>query len=497
MQAGATREAELVIPYRHYLDAIEVAKGQSIGSLTLTVFNGLLNGPTVVAPNDIARINLFISFMNADFQVLNPSPSTLDIIKVEAEMRVESAGVRCDCGMVPDVRYYFIEMGEDGVDTIIKYFCSTNCRTGYVGHAADCCLVCRLHCPESEYEEVVSLEHGGLKTTMPRRWCSAWCAELWDDAGESDEDSGDDLLDPEFDPFEQEVQLEAQMGAMQSGLAKAKSTVDYAQGVVSKASIMAGELDKPNIGQNTVQVVRKKYPVLANIDTVSQASVLDAFTVRHDLPSVAETGTREDEMDLRHLLEMPSWYATVRISDSDLTGALVWVAPMTINPRVMVGPAIGQVQPTLMGYVATPFSFWQSDIVVTLEYVASKVQTTRVFFGIIYAGVATGIPFDQITGQYGLSIDFNAANTTVKIRIPYRTNLQQLRVPRVLDTNPETCSLGEMGLWIINPLVSSESVAATADINIFVNTTPCEGRSDFGLQYMGGNVYDFAASSVA
>lgn len=365
----------------------------------------------------------------------------------------------------------------------MEWVCMHCARVVDVPEVVEICTLSARTGPNQDGEKV--------STTGEVCWCDIHCAREYD---ASDDEVDLDVQSGQlFDEFEgDEVVLDIQ-GAVQSGLGKVKSTMDYAQGVVDKASIIAGELDKPNVGQNTMQVVVKKYPKLPNVDTVEQATVLDAFTVRHDLPSAVERGVTVDEMSFAHLMSTPSWLTTIRISSTQETGDLVWSSPMTIAPKVMITPDLSTVTPTLAGYMAVPFGFWQCDLELTIEFVATKVHTTRLYFGLVYGGSASAIPFQQITGQYGMALDLNAANTTIKVRIPYRTNVQQLRVPRPSDADPRTCSLGDMGLWVINPLVANESVADSADINVYFNLVPTAGRDDYGLQFMGPNMQDFTA----
>jgi hypothetical protein len=472
VMAGSTREVELMIPYRHYQDALRISNGDTLGTLTLTVFNQLENGPTVPAPNHLVRLNMFIAFPDSDFQVLNPAPSVLARLKEEVRMRVEIGRICEQCDERASLHHYFVELPQGAVEPKIFWYCSKECKNFHVPTILQGCLQCSGPVPEPNLlEEIVTLSVGEFSTTTPRGWCSRNCARNWD--------SEDD-----------EVELEIQ-GGVQSGLKNVQNTMDYAGKAAGAASSIIGELDKPNYAQNTMQVVKKKYPKLANIDTVEQATVLDAFTVRQDVVSTSERAVDVDEMSMQHLLGTPSFLGTVRMNDNDIPGELLFASPMTINPQVMQANATATINPTLMGYVTSHFGYWQCDLEITLEFVASKVHTTRLFVGLVYGGVASGVPFEQITGQYGLSIDFNAANTTVKLKIPYRTNLQQLRVARPDDQDPLTCSLGEWGIWVINPLVANESVASTADINVYVNAVPCAGRSDYGLQFMGANSGDF------
>ena len=80
MQAGASRNATLEIPFVHYLERLDPgdASTTSLGTLVISVFNRLKTGDLASGDMLNCKLSVFASFPNSQFQVI--APTTVEII---------------------------------------------------------------------------------------------------------------------------------------------------------------------------------------------------------------------------------------------------------------------------------------------------------------------------------------------------------------------------------------------------------------------------------
>jgi len=298
------------------------------------------------------------------------------------------------------------------------------------------------------------------------------------------------------------VEMRPEMGAavskvkaITSAASDARDMMNYGvDKVIKVGGLIEAEVHHPTVTSEVIQNVQQQYSRFVNVDGMHGGTMLDTFMHSGAIVSKEASGVVSSETDIDDLQGRPCFLATFTVGTTQLAGDLVFRIPMTIAPHVLGAFPEVPFTPTLSGFVSAAFDFWRGDIVLDIELIAPKVSTVRLFIGIIYGGSIVPIDLVDITANYGSVMDFNAENAVASVHIPFRAPVEMLRVPRPGDSDPSTCTLGEMAIWVINPYVGNPTIAPTADVNIHMRMVPCQGASHVELTYLGGSVSEFRAT---
>jgi RNA polymerase-binding transcription factor DksA len=272
-------------------------------------------------------------------------------------------------------------------------------------------------------------------------------------------------------------------GVYDSTIDFANKTNDNMEGGSQKTDVSG--LDKPNMGVNAMQVVRLKYPNLANACNIDQNQVLSLYADRQSLFLQKEIGTDVDEMSFEHLRSTRSFLETVTWSNSDPDGTMLYSNEMTPCPGVIRARANSVYQPTLLEYVTLPFSLWKGSLKIMIQIVGSKVHTGRIAICTHYARTAKSVPFEQAMSQYAHIFDFSAETNTHEVTLDWRSAYEMLRVPNGGYDDLTPFSMGEWSLRVINPLQTMDSVSSSVEINVFMSA-----GDDFVADFVGSNAID-------
>jgi hypothetical protein len=255
--------------------------------------------------------------------------------------------------------------------------------------------------------------------------------------------------------------------------------------------LIDAETHHPTYTGEVVQTVDKQFSHFANVDGEHGGVMLDTFMSSGALVARDAVGVTTSETDVGDLLGRLCWLDTFSVDSEQIPGTIVYRGPLTISPHIFAAPVGTPFVPTLQGFIAATHDYWRCDLEYVVEIIAPKVTTIRLFFGIIYGGVVTPVSLSDVTANYGAVIDFNAENALAIIRVPFRAPVDMLRVPRPGEPDPGTSTLGEFGIWVLNPYVGNPTVSDRADVNIHMRCVPSEGTSRVELTYLGGSVSEF------
>ncbi|DAZ87511.1 TPA_asm: polyprotein, partial [Strongylocentrotus purpuratus associated pircornavirus 2] len=90
VSASSSKSCTLDIPFVHFKKKLDLNLPQvNLGALVIQAFNPLLAGPTAVGENATARVSIYVSFPDMDFQVLDPTIQPL-LFSGEAQMEALS-----------------------------------------------------------------------------------------------------------------------------------------------------------------------------------------------------------------------------------------------------------------------------------------------------------------------------------------------------------------------------------------------------------------------
>jgi hypothetical protein len=266
----------------------------------------------------------------------------------------------------------------------------------------------------------------------------------------------------------------------------ANTTRDKMEGGASNSTDVSG-MDKPNVGLNPTQVVRKKYPDFANACNVDQNQVLDLYPNRSQMLDNTELGVNVDEMHFDYLRKQTkSFMDTVLWKDTDGQGTTLYFGELTPCPKVISAASNSVFQPTLLEYTTLPFSLWRGGLKLTIQIVGSKVHTGRIVVCTHYGRTSQSIPFEQAMAQYAHVFNFSAEDNTFEVVFPWRSARQMLRVPSGNYPNLADFSMGEFSIRVINPLQTMESIASQVQMNLYWSAA-----DDFETDFHGANSIDF------
>jgi len=358
LPAGTTRNIILDIPFVSHLSRLRAQNSgnpfESVGMLTIRVFNVLRTGAAASAGALSCRVSVFASFPDSDFQVLLP----------QGELLEEKGAVTI--------------LPEGGVSSILKI-------------------------PKTIDYKV----SGG----------------------------------PKFARFNFEGNLGDAVGSI---------------------------LDRPNVGLNPQQVVRKAYPDISTLTNVDQMTVLDAYPDQKTEFVPSEFGTSVDEMELPYLWSKFTFLNRVGWSDLHPPGTILYRGPLSPCPFAQIVSAGDRYTPTLVEYATLPFRMWRGPLRLQIMFVASRVITGRVAICTHYGGPGLGADLNEAMSQYAHIIDLAADNMTHVVDFPWRSSREMLYVPTagvVNDLFDHT--MGTFTIRVVNTLKSMDSASSVVEMNLF------------------------------
>lgn len=245
-------------------------------------------------------------------------------------------------------------------------------------------------------------------------------------------------------------------------------------------------MDRPNIGLNHSQFVMKPRPNISNFANVDQVTVLAGRAGGTAELRPNDIATTSDEMSLKHICSKPTFFRKIQLAASDDQGTKLASWKLIPNPIMAHGSKNEILTPTMAGFAVQPFAYWHGDLTYTFEFVGSGFHTARLAFCAHYGRDAETIPFTEAMAQYASVVDFNGANQTAKITVPYKAATDFLRVPPGdMDTDWHEGSMGEFSVWVITSLQAPETVSAEITLNVYFSI------DNVVLKYPSANSIDY------
>jgi hypothetical protein len=278
-----------------------------------------------------------------------------------------------------------------------------------------------------------------------------------------------------------------------------------------KADVGIG-MDKPNNTLNPIYVVRRALgymPHARNIENSNRFALIPSGT---DTAMPSDFGTDEDEMSLEFIFTKYTYWYTFNVTTTQLTNTPLTYIPVT--PYILpsptgYGPALVEtantvwdgsgggsvMNPPLLSYAVMPFNFWGGSIDYRFDFITNSFVTMKVFAAIVYGTTAPETPptgAEPTTGL-GYTFEVNSDNKTFEINVPYVADTPWKRVMRsqfiqtgtsgaaslLDDSVGHECCIGQVVLYVINPLVPPAGLPNTYPVNVFVR-----GGKDFRVNYV-------------
>jgi hypothetical protein len=256
--------------------------------------------------------------------------------------------------------------------------------------------------------------------------------------------------------------------------AVAERTVDVLHAVAGD-----GKNDKPNVALNPPKFVAKKYPYLSNSTNVETTAVaaLDAGEMNILRPD--ERATNTDEMSFKHIYGKMTYLTTVVLDTDALYGDVLFkraICPVTSSLEFSLGESF---VPSLLEYNSLPFSFWNGDLVYLFEFVGTGFHKTRVTLNTHYGTTSDANPGISGTQQNVVLYEYDYANPTFEVIVPWRSPLNVLKIPGGTLSDVSEYSTGEISLRVDAPLVVTDAISQDMQINVYIRGG--ENFKTFGL----------------
>jgi hypothetical protein len=257
--------------------------------------------------------------------------------------------------------------------------------------------------------------------------------------------------------------------------------------------LLGGLLDKPTESNNPTLIVPKTAQFLPHAVNVEHIPSLTLYPKAQTLCDSEHFASKSDEMNINYLLKelSPCRLATSEWTTNMEPGEIIfqsWVGPMMEELSRETVHSGSLLRPTMLDFVAGVFSFWRGGIQYTVEAVVNGFYSGRLQIS-FYPGMLpeevtiTPDPWSS-TSVYSTLMDVKDSVGMTSVIAPY---LADTPWKRVYDGNPNESTLalynsGFLQVSVYTPLVTSNNVSNSVDINIYVRAA-----SDFELTGLYNN----------
>jgi len=244
-------------------------------------------------------------------------------------------------------------------------------------------------------------------------------------------------------------------------------------------------MDLPNVGLNFMPTNNRVYPVVCNTANIDYCQVLNTSASTRPITRPVDTGTSQDEMEIRYLTQKLSFLSSFTLSTTNTMGEALYVADLCPGFELFSMPYGSSFTPTLLTYASLPYSFWKGSLVYKVVAVASPVHTARLQICSHIGYEAAGLSVNEAFGQYTCIFEVRGVSE-VSISFPWRSPTEWKKVNNGSNSDTTSYSMGQFSIRVLNPLQSMESVSTTIDLNVYY-----AGGPDYELAYIGNNAIDF------
>jgi hypothetical protein len=256
------------------------------------------------------------------------------------------------------------------------------------------------------------------------------------------------------------------------------------QSVDAKAS-----MDKHNIGVSYMAFQRRAFPMLSNGCNLTQAQhlAIEPGGTVGALPEVMSTST--DEMSIAHLTQL-NYYQTFIVPTSAESGDVIAFGQITPTPNLLTARLGDTLQPPIIEYTSSKFSFWQGGLKYRFSVSKAQVATGRLAVVLLYGKTSVPASLPNVMGQYAHVLDLTSDNLTFDIEAPYRSVVPRLNVASGA-VNLGSLHRYSMGMWaivVLNPIRTTTTAAPFLYVNMFMGAA-----DDFKLTVYGQKNYTLIA----
>lgn len=178
-------------------------------------------------------------------------------------------------------------------------------------------------------------------------------------------------------------------------------------------------------------------------------------------------GTNLDELNLRHLVSIPSYIKTVTWNTTQATGTLLWsraLAPLSMSNDITAPMAVGNLAvklPSPVAYFANFFTLYRGSMCFTIKVVKTEFHSGRLVFTWTPDNTVDPL-FVNLDPVYKEVLDLRYSNE-FSVCIPYTSSSPWRYCSE---------STGQVGLYVLNSLRGPSTVSTSVELLIEVNGGP-------------------------
>lgn len=207
-----------------------------------------------------------------------------------------------------------------------------------------------------------------------------------------------------------------------------------------------------------------------------------SLSAQNEAPPCSNTaGSNMDEMNIKHIAQIPTYYRTFSVKTSMNQGTVVWSDNVHPAKFTQVGE-LGVMDSTMLGYVSSPFAQWRGKIVYTFHVAKTMLHSCTLratFVPYLYAPFAdsTAIPAGiDLDRAYQKTFDFKDKSefSVVCEQCVTRPFLNIVNPFSIAEQSisKKNYSPGVLIIDVFLPLRAPETVVQEVDIAVFISGGP-------------------------
>ena len=247
--------------------------------------------------------------------------------------------------------------------------------------------------------------------------------------------------------------------------------------VAETVSELGSLLDAHMITQqpDPVSVRRLPYSIPTDIHRFTER----LLTTNHNgmsLPDKECFGNSKDEADMYNLLtETKSFYGLMNWKDTADAGT-----ELKLNSVNLLLPGPTGDTSVMHDNISSLFHFWTGSTTYIFDIVATEMHRGQLIFA--YTFDETPLTYENASQTYFTTFDLSAGRGTLAVTLPYLSPRPYTNVFSGSETDAHPTTVGQLHVFVQNPLRSSQTVAPQVDIVVYKTYGP-----DYRLMVYGND----------
>jgi len=222
----------------------------------------------------------------------------------------------------------------------------------------------------------------------------------------------------------------------------------------------------PNTPAINTRMINTDRNFLNNVDQPSLLEKLDTFGQHDRIYDKPYFSTKQDEMDIKHLLSKPQYVGTFAVTSNTPIGRVLFSQPIT--PMIEVGTSYNTMY-SPMRILYEMSRYWRGTIKMHIQPVMTNFHFCKLVVVNDYTGdkrlLSSKPNFNQVHNMITSTVEFSAGGQVQTVDLPFCSQLDQLECHK--DVRANALSHGVTYIYLMQPLVVNGAVPLTVDFNIY------------------------------